>query len=497
MRLWRIAWRSIQQRGVASVLTMISMALGVMLVTAVLLIMGVISESFRSNASLGYNLIVGAQGGDLQLVLNSVFYLSTPVENLPYEYYQEFATKDIRGDGVDGKYSELVNFAIPICMGDYYKGFRVVGTTPEMFDDYVFDREKNRKYEFREGRNFKNWSPEYGFFEAVLGSKLASDCNLKVGDAFAPTHGSDGDEHDAFYVVGILDSSGTPNDRAAFVNLEGFLLLDGHAKDADTENPKCSLCGQDLVDTKIVSSNTAIPASSMFDVEIPFPENLDEVSKLDEARRRLEPLPTNQREVTSILLRTVSGIVTPGLTNKINEGQKARAVSPISEIYLLFNKFVNPIKWVLLGITTLICVVSGVSIVVSIYNSMNDRKHEIAVMRALGAGRRKILMIVLAESIMLSLLGGLLGWIVGHVLIGGVASPLIEDRTGVTIGLFDLAPRVNPFEFLGESPIMEWKGISSELLLIPALILLAIVVGFMPALTAYRTDVAKALSANP
>ncbi|MEM7316883.1 MAG: ABC transporter permease, partial [Planctomycetota bacterium] len=185
------------------------------------------------------------------------------------------------------------------------------------------------------------------------------------------------------------------------------------------------------------------------------------------------------------------------LTNRINEGQKARAVSPINEIYTLFNNFVNPVKWVLLGITALICVVSGVSILVSIYNSMNDRKHEIAVMRALGAGRRKILAIVLAESVLLSLLGGLLGWVVGHLLIGGVAGPMIENRTGVTIGIFDLAPRVNPFEILGESPIMDWKGISSELLLIPALILLAIAVGFLPALTAYRTDVAKALSANP
>ncbi|MEM7316165.1 MAG: ABC transporter permease, partial [Planctomycetota bacterium] len=127
MGLLRIAWRSIQQRGLASILTMVSMALGVMLVTAVLLIMGVISESFRANSSLGYNLLVGAQGGDLQMVLNSVFYLSKPVENLPYEYYQEFTDKATRGDDRDGQYCELIKFAIPICMGDYYKGFRVVG----------------------------------------------------------------------------------------------------------------------------------------------------------------------------------------------------------------------------------------------------------------------------------------------------------------------------------------------------------------------------------
>ena len=93
MSLFGIAFRSIQQRGVASLLTMFSMALGVMLVVAVLSIHGVVSQSFRNNASLGYNMIVGAKGGQEQLVLNTVFYLSKPVENIPYTYYLEFFKK--------------------------------------------------------------------------------------------------------------------------------------------------------------------------------------------------------------------------------------------------------------------------------------------------------------------------------------------------------------------------------------------------------------------
>ena len=90
MSLWKIAWRSIQQRALASSLTGLSMALGVMLVVAVLVIHGVINESFLNNAGLGYNLIVGAKGGRLDLVLNTVYYLARPVENIPYSYYQEF-----------------------------------------------------------------------------------------------------------------------------------------------------------------------------------------------------------------------------------------------------------------------------------------------------------------------------------------------------------------------------------------------------------------------
>src|SRR3954447_4468225 len=96
MSLFRIALRSILQRGVASLLTTFSMALGVMLVVAVLSIHGVVSQSFRNNASLGYNMIVGAKGGQEQLTLNTVFYLSKPVENIPYTYYLEFLKREER-----------------------------------------------------------------------------------------------------------------------------------------------------------------------------------------------------------------------------------------------------------------------------------------------------------------------------------------------------------------------------------------------------------------
>jgi putative ABC transport system permease protein len=117
-------------------------------------------------------------------------------------------------------------------------------------------------------------------------------------------------------------------------------------------------------------------------------------------------------------------------------------------------------------------------------------------MRALGASRNKVLMIVLLEAVLLALGGGLLGWAGGHALIGGLLTRVIEDRTGVAIGMFDFAPPVNPLELLGVSPIIP-VGISPELLLIPALVGLAIVVGLLPALAAYKTDVARSLSATP
>ena len=528
MSLLRIAVRSIQQRGVASLLTMLSMGLGVMLVVAVLSIHGVISRSFHTNASLGYNLIVGAKGGREQLVLNTVYYLSSPVENIPYDYYLEFLNQKQRDElllnslrskarqalveagqlqsqgalggggslateaavdalarqlaqsgslGRDGKYSLLTQIAIPLCLGDYYDKFRVVGTTPAMFDELVFDIDNNRKYEFAQGRNFVNKSKEHGYFEAVVGSAVAREMNIKLGDTIAPSHGSqEGHKHQrTFTVVGILDSSGTPNDRAVFVNMEGFYLMEDHAKPVEEE----PLLGapEEPIDEEARKA-AFFAAKNRARVELdPNPE----------------PLAVEQREVTAILIKT-SAMASIGLENAIQEGKDAQAALPAAVIYAMFEFFVNPIRWILLMLTAMICIVSGISILVSIYNSMSERRHEIAVMRALGAGRGAVMAIILLESTLLSLGGGLIGWLAGH-LGAFLASPLIEDKTGVTIGLNLWSdPFIYPLQMLGlDTALAQRVTVPLEVVLVPALILLAILVGLWPAISAYRTDVAKSL----
>lgn len=548
MPLWKIAWRSIQRRGLASALTAFSMGLGVMLVVAVLLLHGVVDESFRSNASLGYNLILGPKGGKLQLVLNTVYYLSEPVENIPYSFYTKFLPSDSHPEGIDGEWAAYVDRVIPVCLGDYYQQYRVVGTTHEMFDNYVYDEDTGEKYEFAAGRNFEYFNEEHGFFEAIVGAKVARDTGLKIGDKVSASHGAPtGRTHeDQFVVVGILDSTGTPNDRAVFVNMEGFYLLDGHAKpvedaakEKDADEDGSDVTGEtngdvsrDTVDQDETSSGdaqrelpsadenenepTSEPAENTADEtgRAPEPPTDNETERpaspqatnsslststrfvADEAEHsgsntsdgesdapeplpsyliKRTPLPLEQREVTALLVRAPVR-VTRGMSNMINEGNVAQAVFPVGEITSLLDKIVRPVQQLLLVLTATICVVSGVSILVSIYNSMNDRRREIAIMRSLGAGRTTVMGIVLLEAIMLALGGGLFGWFGGHLLLTA-ASPMIESETGVSVGLFDVAPT-------------EW-------ILVPALVLLSIAVGFLPAISAYRTDVADALTANP
>jgi putative ABC transport system permease protein len=539
MNSFTIALKSVRQRALASGLTAFSMALGVMLVVAVLIVMGVVTEQFRSNASLGYNLLIGAKGGRLQLTLNSVYYLSQPIENVDYQFYLEFLEAEEReaqlrnshaywervarqdaasvdlaamnGIGMsgisslvgaaawqgmdlveqdelgakrDGHLADYVEFFIPLCLGDYLSEFRVVGTSPDMFTvlPQYLEEDDRRMLTFHSGGPFDAWSKEYGFFGAVIGAEVAEELNLSVGDRIAPAHGDpEGHEHERdFVIAGVLDRNGSPNDRAVFVNIEGFFLMDDHVKpilatkaesDAEKElSGAVELRGQQMADeaSKVVSES-----DSHFAIH--------------------HLLPVEKREFTAGLLRTKSPMFAIRLANTINEGPHAQAVEPVREIYVLLDLFVRPIQGLLFVLAVMIVFVSGVSIMVSIYNSMADRRHEIAVMRALGASRGTIMQIILLESMIIAVGGGILGWGMGHVA-AWTLSPWVEARTGVELGLFDVAPAFDLASILESIGMEATINLSvSELMLIPVLLVLAVLVGLLPAISAYRTEVADSL----
>ncbi len=457
MNLLSIALRNLRFRPLASFLTALSMALGVTLVVLVLTISGVIERSLERTSNVGYNLIIGAKGSPLQLVFNTVFFLSKPVENIPYSYYMEYLSGDQRQKeyarigGVleepdrSGRYTFLMKggFAIPICMGDYVDRFRCVATTPDYFELLKHGDANDQAYTFRAGRNFVDYSEEDGYFEAVVGAEVAEALGLKIGDEIQASHGAEsGDSHaQGFRVVGILNPTGSPNDRGAFVNIEGFYLLEGHvAPDRDEAS------GLEKPDTA---------------------KGPERDTKLSKAR-----LPIERREVTAILLKP-NGFAAIGLEQQVNKTKFAQAVSPIAQIEGLLGVFVRPLRWALLALTSLVCLVSAISILVSIYNSMNERKKDIAIMRALGASRDHVTAIILLESLLLAVGGGVVGWLVGHAL-GPLSNPWTVPATGVRIDWFTFNASLEPW-------------------LIPGLMVVGTLAGVIPAMSAYRTSVAKSL----
>ena len=516
--LLRIAYRNFCYRALSSFLTTLSLALGVALVVLVLAVFGIISEAFSRNAQVGYNLVIGApKGSAMQLTLNSVYYLSQPNENLPFTEYMEFFPAKRRAEMVrqyggdpalgerDGEYASYIQFedlspinfpffaldgetvgkmqaagintlgearthyeeqggfadiegidenlsalvvdnlglrgfAIPLALGDYLGEYRVVGTTPDFFEKLRHGPTLEEPFEFRYGRAFQSFSEEHGYFEAVLGHRVARTLGIKVGDVFNSTHGDpEGDGHGhGFHVVGILAPTGTPNDRAAFVNLEGFYLQENHAK----------------------------PLTGEEEIEPPTEAPIDPEGH--------QPLSIPEREVTAILVRNGKLMLAPGMENQINESMRAQAAAPVEQITNLMNSILGPVLTALLVITLITCVVAAVGVLVAIYNSMNDRRRDIAVMRALGARRETVTGVILLESLLIAVIGAVVGWMLAHLTIF-LFSGQIEDRTGIQPGIFATS--------------------AYELYVFPLVLILALLAGFLPAWSAYRTDVGSNLAA--
>ncbi len=573
MNILQIAWRSIQHRGLGSLLTIISMALGVMMVVTVLAVHGLISKAFNDSNNFGYDVLIGARGGEIQLAFSSVYYLASPIENIPYEYYlafcdQETRTREIKSsiayatwqneaqtielargltDGLsdsffdfafdtqqterlglnrEGLFDHYTHTVVPINLGDFWvsetgDAFRCVGTKPKFFTDMLVSIDPEVRFEFAQGRCFEEFNDQHGYYEAVIGETVARKSGLKIGDTIQPTHGdpnaADSHIHETdFHIVGILKKTGTANDGALFLNMEGFFLMEGHAKSLEDD----SVFGQAKIKReraeKEAFENKVSTPPQVPDVAV---DNLSPPMESSATATRSQPLQLEKREVTSILLRTyggqddedvnVVGFILPPIINeggleatldwssfRPEKSQKAAlAVNPVMTVTSLFTKFVDPIRWVLLALTLMICIVSAIGILVGIYNSMSQRRHEIAVIRALGASRQKVMGIMLCESILMAFIAGMLGWIAGHTLTAAL-SPLIEDNTNVSVGFFDCAPKIPMAHFWGGQYLPEWVSaiaVSPEFLVVPGMMLLATVVGIYPAISAYKTDVSKSL----
>ena len=416
------------------------MGLGVALVVAVIVIHGVLSQTFKRSAQ-GYDIVVGPpKGSPLEIVLGAVFYSNHLSDTIPYDYFLKIES----GPEVDK--------AIPIALADrIFGGMQVIATTPKFFTELRYlDR---YSYNFRAGgRNIR----EDGDFEAVLGYTAAQKSGLKVGDEFKASlslhrETDDGRKPDMFTVVGILDPTGTPNDQAIFINLVGFFEMNNHVRETAMDKVLNQRRGDQRISAVLVLTRN---------------KNVDPVITKNE-RDQIEVQFDPEWEKQNFNSLTMS--LGPRLAKELD----VQVASPTYEIKRLFDTIIGNIQRVLFLFAIMVVIVAGIGMTVSIYNSMNERRQEIAIMRALGANRGTIMLIILLESILLSLGGGVIGVFIGHGLIAA-ASPTIASAVMVV---------VNPWHFQ-----------FAELILIPGLIILASLVGYLPAVVAYRTDVAQSLN---
>ena len=445
MNLITIAFKSMKHRKLPSLLTSLSVSLGVSLMVAVLILNSVVTEMFQQSGS-GYDLIVGPKGSATQLILSTIYRIDSPIENLPWRYYQEWR-KDPR-----------VEHVIPFNLGDTTEvgNFPIVGTTPEYF-----------LIEYADGKRFRVDNEEFTFgepWDAVIGSQVAIKNGWEKGSKLKMIHGGQADQlHDEeFTVQGVLAPTGTPNDKTVFVNIDGFFRLSDHSKPV----------------REAIESQAKFFNETEQQVIEYHKHEIDQLLNAEEDSQTIgNSIADVQKEVTSILLvfkgndlqranRALS------VSNELKQGNQAQAANPVRVMASLVTNLLGNIQLAFLYLTGLIIAVSGIGIFVSIYNSMSDRKREIAVMRALGARRTTVFSLIMLESVLICLIGGVCGLVLGHAIVY-IAAPVIETRSGLLIDPFT-------FTFI-------------EIIVIPILVIMASLIGFLPGWTAYRSDVAEGL----
>jgi len=363
----------------------------------------------------GYDAVLGARGSQLQLVLNTVFHLETSPGNIPWSMYTDLAG------------NARVALAIPYAVGDNYKGYRVVGTIPELFT----------KFQYRSGRSM-TLEPGGRFFEvdshdAVIGSYAARKLGLHVGDRFRPYHGLAVDpktqHRDEFTVAGILRPTNSPSDRVIWIPIEGIYRMSGHVLRGT---------GQ---------------------IYRPSPG---------------QEIPPEHREVSAVMLKFTDPAFGFVLDQQINkQGKTATLAWPIARVMAELFDRIGWMSRILTMVAYLVVVVAAGSILASLYNTMNERRREFAILRALGARRTTVFGVILLEACTITALGALVGFVVyGGIL--AAAFVVIREQTGVVLDAFRWDPA------LWITPL--------------AIIALGAIAGLAPALKAYRTDVATSLA---
>jgi len=389
--------KSLRQHLVSTGVSVLAVALAGGLLMAVWVLKEEASRTF-SSVSGGFDAVLGPRSSKLQLVLNSLFHLDESPGNIT------------SADVAAIQANPSVAVGVPIAVGDNYKGFRLVGTTPDLFE----------RVEYAPGKNMTVLAPGRLFdgegHEAVLGSFAAAQLGLRPGAQFHPYHGllyNEEQEHSESYVVtGVLAPTNTPADRVIWISLAGLQRMSGHRRTAS--------------------------------------------------------------EVSAVLVKLkdpASGFQLDMLYNK--RGNRLTFAWPIgATVAKLFERF-SWVEQVLGFICYLIVVIGTASILTSIYNSMNERRREIAILRALGARRLTVSGAVVLEAATIAALGMLLSFAVFSA-IAFVAAQAVRAQTGVVLDALRL----------------HWIMLAAPF----GVIAIAALLGIVPAIKAYRTDVADGLA---
>lgn len=396
-----LALKSLRHKPLPTALNLLLMAIGIAMMTFVLSASRQLEDSALRDAQ-GIDLVVGAKGSPMQLILSSVYHIDIPTGNIPLATQAKLSQ------------NRMVKKIIPLALGDSYRGFRIVGTNADYITHY--------SGEIAEGKMFD--AP----LQAVFGAQAAAKTGVKIGAEFAGSHGlSQGGEEHAnapFIVAGILKPTGTVLDRLVLTPVESIWRVHEimHGIDLNDEEEKAAM-----------------------DAE---------------------------RELTALLIQYASPLAAATMPRFINSQSELQAAQPAFESAKLFRMLGVGID-VLRGIAMLVLLSAALSMFVALYNALEERKTDLAILRTLGAPPRKLMLLLLAEGLTLALAGALLGWISGHAAVEVLGRVLAADQNLILSG---------------------WIVTQEEAWLALVALCVGLVAALLPALRAYRTDIATTLA---
>lgn len=410
--LLRLAWASLANRRFTALVTVATISLSVLLLLSVERLRSEARDSFLRTVS-GTDLIVGARAHPVQLLLYSVFHMGDATNNVSWASYQELAARDD------------VAWTVPISLGDSHRGYRVVGTTPTFFEHVRTGGD--RALRFEQGQAFD------GLFEAAVGAEVAQALGYSVGDPIVLAHGTGAftpNQHDdrPFTIAGILARTGTPIDQSVHVSLQAIEAIHLNWRSG----------------TRIGRAPDEIP-----------PE-------------RLQP-----RSITAFFVGLESRMATFNAQRAINEfrAEPLTAVLPGVALQQLWSMLGMVEKALLL---TAACVVAAglLGMLAALLGTLSERRREMAILRALGAGPLTVSTLLLLEALLLTVVGIVFGLLLLHA--GALlAAPMIERATGIALSL-------------------GWPSVG-ELKLLALVLGAGAGVGLIPAFLAYRRSLADGM----
>ena len=400
MNIATISLSYLRARPLNTVLILMLLALGTATITLLLLASAQLEERMGRDAR-GIDLVVGAKGSPMQLILSAIYHLDIPTGNIPLAEANALAQK-----------KPLVKKTIPLSLGDSARGFRIVGTNHDYVAHYGAAVAVGRL-----------WDKS---MEAVVGADVAKRTGWGVGATFTGSHGmEEGGTHHGehpFAVVGVLARTGTVLDRIILTSLES--VWDVHAR---VDTPKGATA---------------------------------------------KPLEEEEKEITALLIQYGSPLAVMQLPRFVNVQTEMQAASPAFESARLFSLLGAGFD-VVRGFALILIISAALSVFVALYNALRERRYDLAIMRTLGSSRRKLMGLMMAEGVLLALLGALIGIALGHLLTEALGM-LLRARQQVEI--------------------TGWYWLSAELWLIGLGIAVGLLAALIPALFAYRTDVARTLA---